>query len=347
MRMLRRAGHGGRTASSIPPPTLGRFVAKRSNPDIFGGVVPIPWATLSPGAMGTPRAAQGVQPQPPASPTSHASNPGLGLLSNHATRLWAPHSDAGSGQPPKHAVPPEPGGDGCPWAGCLQGWPRHQGFCCSNLPIAVSWRHRCPCHHRSGQHLCPVVITVPVPVTVTDPTAVTGPAASSSLFPSPPPPQSPSPPLSPSPSLSPSQYCCPFHHSCPLSLHHSHPCSHPNLSTIIICLHHHPCSIIAPLTLCPHPYPCPHSHPCSYHHLCSHSQHSLSLSPSSLIILVRPPPIPVPFSIPVPLVVPPPYLHIHPLPHPLSPSLLPFTITAPVLSLSICPCPHLRISIPH
>lgn len=172
--------------------------------------------------------------------------------------------------------------------------PPTQGFCCSNLPIAVSWRHLCPCHHRSGQHLCPVVITVPVPVTVTDPTAVTGPAASSSLFPSPPPPQSPSPPLSLSPSLSPSQYCCPFHHSCPLSLHHSHPCSHPNLSTIIICLHHHPCSIIAPLTLCPHPYPCPHSHPCSYHHLCSHSQHSLSLSPSSLIILVYPPPSPSP-----------------------------------------------------
>lgn len=284
MRMLRRAGHGGRTPSSIPPPTLGRFVAKRSNPDIFRGVVPIPWATLSPGAMETPRAAQGVQPQPPASPTSHASNPGLGLLSNHATRLWAPHSDAGSGQPPKHAVPPEPGGDGCPWAGCLQGWPCHppRAFVAATFPLPSAG-----------------VICVPVTIAVV----------------------STSVPLSSlSPFLSLSQI--PLLLLALLRLHHCshhHPHHNPHLHR---CPCPHPCphlSIAAHFTIpAPFPFitlilvPIPTSAPSLSASITTPAP-SLLLSPSVPIPILVPIPIPVPIIISVPIPN-----TLYPCPHPLS-----------------------------
>lgn len=174
MRMVRRAAHGGRTHSSIPLPIWGCFLAKCSTRDIFGGVVPIPWATLPPGAMGTPRAAQGVQLQPPASPTSHSSNPGLGLLSNHTTRLWAPHSNAGSDQPPNHAVAPQsPVGMGAPrQAACRAGLATHPGLLLQqpshcrqpaslvplspsrwSAPLSCCHHHPCSCRCHSS-HCC-------------------------------------------------------------------------------------------------------------------------------------------------------------------------------------------------
>lgn len=322
MRMLRRAGHGGRTPSSIPPPTLGRFVAKRSNPDIFGGVVPIPWAMLSPGAMETPRAAQGVQPQPPASPTSHASNPGLGLLSNHATRLWAPHSDAGSGQPPKHAVPPEPGGDGCPWAGCLQGWPRHppRAFVAGTFPLPSAG-----------------VICVPVTIAVVSTSVLL-----SSL----------------SPFLSLSQI--PLLLLALLRLHHCshhHPHHNPHLHR---CPCPHPCphlSIAAHFTIpAPFPFitlilvPIPTSAPSLSASITTPAP-SLLLSPSVPIPILVPIPIPVPIIISVPIPN-----TLYPCPHPLSsylsvpppspspsPSLYP-SLSLLLISISIpfpIPCHHL------